>query len=298
MDNLVGFVDTAFKKIKDVDLDFNFGQSVEITHIFQQAASSLKQIDIDIANGFVKVAPWDQGETRIECSAKVYRAENQDSARKKFLDEAIFFADGEKLRFSIQQKWIKVDAVVYVPRAEYENARLRLFNGPVAIDGLSVKDVKAKTANGQVELSGIVSKKAEAETANGQIQIHDSHIYELEAETINGVLKVEGSFNKAELQTFSGGIQCKVKNQDCELIQAKSATGAIDIMVPADMAASGELKSNLGHFKLGLENISVIEEKSEMVQKSMTFRPRGESVNPCRVYADSKTGAISLKQIQ
>ena len=76
-DMVIDFVDTAFKKIKEFDLDLNFGQSVDINHIFHQNDAHLNQMDIDMANGSVKVVPWEQKDVRIECSAKVYRVENQ-----------------------------------------------------------------------------------------------------------------------------------------------------------------------------------------------------------------------------
>ena len=59
-DKVLDFVDSAFKKIKDFDLDLNFGQSVDISHIFQQGDAYLNQVDIDMANGSVKIVPWEQ----------------------------------------------------------------------------------------------------------------------------------------------------------------------------------------------------------------------------------------------
>ncbi|MDF2855338.1 MAG: hypothetical protein K0Q87_1189, partial [Neobacillus sp.] len=131
-DKIFDFVDSALKKVKDLDIDLNFGKSVEISHIFHQADVYLKDIDIDIANGSLKIVPWDQLDVRIECQAKVYRVENSDQARQNFLKDILFAIEGQKLRFMTQQKWMKVDAVVYIPQAEYERVRVRLFNGPIS----------------------------------------------------------------------------------------------------------------------------------------------------------------------
>jgi DUF4097 and DUF4098 domain-containing protein YvlB len=298
VDKMVDFVDSAFKKIKDFDLDFNFGQSIDITHIFQQGGVYLKEIDIDLANGSINMIPWDQEDVRIECAAKVYRVETQEEARRKLLEEAVFAIEGQKLRFSSQQKWMKMDVTVYIPRAEYENARIRLFNGSISAENLVVENFKAKTANGKVSFENLVSKKLETETANGHIQITDSRIYDLEAETLNGAINTDGAFHRVDLQSFSGSIQCTVTEQACESIEAKTATGGINLYVPENVAARGELKSNLGAFKLEIDNIEVIEEKSEMVQKSLRFASRDENNPPLRIYADSKTGAISLRKAQ
>lgn len=296
MEKMVDFMDTAFKKIKDVDLDLNFGQSIEVNHIFQQSGVYLNQVDINLANGSVQVVPWDKDEVRVECEAKVYRVESQDEARRKLLEEAIFAVEGQKLRFSVQQKWMKVNAAIYVPEADYENTRIRLFNGSIKGKGLTVKDLKAKTASGKIVFENLDCKKAETETANGQIQISRSTIYELEAETISGAIHAEGAFHHADLQSFSGPISCTVNNQDCESIEAKAAAGSIELYVPGEVPVKGELRSNLGHFKLELDNVEIMEEKSEMVQKSLRFKSRVESQNPTRIYADSKTNAVSLKR--
>ncbi|MBT2758535.1 DUF4097 domain-containing protein [Mesobacillus foraminis] len=296
MDKVVDFMDTAFKKIKDVDLDLNFGPSIDINHIFQQSGVYLNQVDIDLANGSVQLLPWDKDEVRVECEAKVYRVDSQDQARRKLLEETTFAVEGQKLRLSNQQKWMKVNASIYIPAADYEHTRIRLFNGSIKSEGLTVKELKAKTASGKITLDSLECRKAETETANGQIQISRSHIDELEAETINGAINADGAFRYADLQSFSGHISCTISNQDCESIEAKGATGSIELYVPGELPVKGELRSNLGGFKLELEDVEVMEEKSEMVQKSLRFTSRTESQKLARIYADSKTGSVALKK--
>ncbi len=296
VDKIMDFVDSAFKKIKDVDLDLNFGQSVDITHIFQQSVSNLTQVDIDLANGSVEVIPWDQDDVRVECAAKVYRVENQEEARKKLLEEVLFSIEGQKLIFSNQQKWMKADVTLYIPRVDYEKVRIRLFNGAITGANLKATDLKAKTANGKISFENLITKKLETETANGTIQVVESHIYEIEAETINGSIQTDGTFQRVDLQSFSGSISCNLKNPTCENIEVSSGTGAVDISVPIGTPVRGEFKSNLGNFKLELEGIDIIEDKSEMVQKYLRFATREESINPVRIFAESKTGSISLKK--
>jgi DUF4097 and DUF4098 domain-containing protein YvlB len=296
-DKVLDFVDSAFKKIKDFDLDLNFGHSVDITHIFQQGDAYLNQVDIDMANGSVKVLPWEQRDVRVECSAKVYRVEDQDEARRKFLEDAIFTIENQKLRFSVQQKWMKVDAVIHIPKEEYENVRIRLFNGSIEGENLTVKDCRAKTANGKVFLGNLECGKLETETANGQISISGSAIKDLEAETINGAIKVDGSFDNIDLQSFNGNVTCKVNNNDCESVEVKATTGSIEVLLPEKTPASGELKSNLGSFTIELDGIQVIEEKSDMVQKNLRFKPADGGQKAVRLHADTKTGSITVKKL-
>ncbi|GLB59823.1 DUF4097 family beta strand repeat-containing protein [Cytobacillus sp. NCCP-133] len=295
-EKVIDFVDSALKKVKDFDLDFNFGKSIEISHIFQHADAYLKDLDIDVANGTVKVVPWDQSDVRVECHAKVYRVETQDQARRNFLKEVIFAIEGEKLRFSTQQKWMKLDAVIYIPKAKYENVKIRMFNGPIESQNLQVETFKAKTANGKITVHDLNSKYVEAETANGQITIKRSRVERLEAETLNGAILAEGDFKKAELQSFNGNVTCRAENEPCEFIEAKAATGSINLFVPDFAAVSGELRTNLGSFHVDIEGIEVIEEKSEVIQKMMRFKSVKEADSGLKLAADSKTGAITLKR--
>jgi DUF4097 and DUF4098 domain-containing protein YvlB len=293
-DKIFDFVDSALKKVKDLDIDLNFGKSVEISHIFHQADVYLKDIDIDIANGSLKIVPWDQLDVRIECQAKVYRVENSDQARQNFLKDILFAIEGQKLRFMTQQKWMKVDAVVYIPQAEYERVRVRLFNGPISGEELTISDFKAKTANGKMEFVRLNGKKAEIEAANGHISLKSSVIDDLEAETLNGAIKIDGDFRKIETQTFNGNTTYHQTGTRCELISAKATTGGIDLYIPDGVAASGELKTNLGGFNIKLDGIQILEEKSEMIQKVLRFQSVTIPERTLKIFADTKTGSVTL----
>lgn len=295
-DKIFEFVDTAIKKIKDFDLDFNFGKSVDISHIFQYADVNLKAIDIDLANGSVKVIPWNQQDIRVECEAKVYRTETVDAARNTFLQDVIFYIEDQRLRFVSQQKWMKINAVVYVPQAEYENVDIRMFNGPIYSENIRANKYKAKTANGKIEMSAITSKNVEVETANGKIEVLNGTIDDFEAETINGAIHLDGFFRKVDLQSFNGNINCILKNDDCEWIEASATTGSVKIYVPELMAINGELKTNLGNFIVDPIGIKIVEEKSEVVQKSLSFQPLLHTERATTLMADTKTGSITISR--
>ncbi|OIK16375.1 DUF4097 domain-containing protein [Bacillus sp. MUM 116] len=295
-DKIFEFVDSALKKIKDFDLDLNFGQSVEISHIFHHGDVYLKDMDLDVANGSLKIAPWDQKDVRIECQAKVYRVETTEQARQNFLKDVIFAIEGEKLRFTTQQKWMKVDAVVYIPQAQYERIRVRMFNGPISGEELNVNDFRVKTANGKIELAKVNGRRAEIETANGHIKLQNSIIDDVEAETINGAIKLDGNFRKMETQTFNGNVTYNLNGNRCELISAKATTGSIDIYVPEGVPVNGELKTNLGGFNMKLEGIQILEEKSEMIQKLLRFESINHPDKKLKVFADTKTGSITVNK--
>ncbi|MFE8696546.1 DUF4097 domain-containing protein [Cytobacillus sp. FJAT-53684] len=295
-DKIIDFVDQAYKKIKDFDLDFNFGKSIEISHIFQQADVSLKDVDIDLANGAVKLLPWEQKDVRIECHAKVYRVETQDEARRKFLNEVTFGIDGQKLRFATQQKWMKVEATIYIPQTDYENIKIRMFNGSIESSNLTVENYKAKTANGKITIQDMKGKYAEAETANGQILVQKSSVKELDAETLNGAILIDGDYQKVDLQSFNGDVFCSLTGDTCDFVEAKAATGGIELQIPHQVLVDGELKTNLGGFNVNLEGIQVVEEKSDVIQKVMRFKSVNNSDDALKIIAETKTGSIQVKK--
>lgn len=297
-EKIFDFVDSALKKIKDFDFDLNFGQSVEISHIFHQGEVDLKNMDIDVANGSIKIAAWDQPDVRIECQAKVFRVENSDQARQNFLKDVIFSVENQKLLFKTQQKWMKVESVIYVPKSQYERVRIRMFNGPVSGEVMDVSDLRVKTANGKINLDRINGNRAEVETANGKINIISSRFDNLEAETINGGINLEGDFIKVETQSFNGNISYKLTGNRTELIQAKATTGGIDLFVPEGLPVNGELKTNLGGFNVQLVGVQVLEEKSEMIQKSLRFQSINHPEKMVKIYADTKTGSITIHKSQ
>ncbi|PLS17933.1 DUF4097 domain-containing protein [Bacillus sp. M6-12] len=295
-EKIFGFVDEAVKKLKEIDLDFNFGQSAVVSHIFQHSDAELRDIDIDIVNGSIKVFPWDQKDVRVECAGKVYRLKEHENVRDAFLKEVHFSINDERLRFAVQQKWIKVDARIFIPASEYRRMRLRLFNGNIDGENLSVKDFEAKTANGTVQINGLSGMQAEVETANGTIAVNNAVLGKIESETINGSVSLTGIFKKIDAQALNGSISCNITNRDCDYIHVKGVTGGIELTVPEGVAADGELKSNIGSFNVILDDIHITEEKNEVVQKLLKFKPSGLPEHTLHIFAESKTGGISISR--
>ena len=295
-ERIFDFVDSAVKKIKELDLDFNFGKHIDLSHIFQQSDANVKHIDIDVANGNVTVIPWEQNDIRVECTAQVFRFETMEEAKKNFLKEVVFEVVGDHLRFATRQKWIKLETVIYVPDTEYDRVDIRLFNGGIGGTNLNVKQFKMKTANGKIVIDNMNGELVEVETANGAIQLNQCKIHTLDAETLNGAINVDGDFRKAELQSFNGHIQCKVFGSRCEEIEAKATTGGIDIYMPESVSVNGKLKSNLGNLTVDLEGIQIVEEKNEFMQKTLSFKTIKDAQPAVLLLADSKTGAIVIRK--
>ncbi|KAA0548805.1 DUF4097 domain-containing protein [Bacillus sp. BGMRC 2118] len=297
--SVLDFLDQAVKKIKDFDLDFNFGSSVSVSHIFQYSDVYLTDIDIDVANGSIQMFPWNERDVRVECEAKVYQVQSEDEARRSFLQDVLFSIEGGKLKYAVQKKKMKVDAKIYIPEAQYERISIRLFNGRIDGEGIRVQDFKAKTANGKITATRFDTNKFEVETANGHITVSELNTKKVEAETINGTITISGSYEKADIQSFNGNVICTVETPLCETVLIKSTTGNVDVIVPRNRHILGELKSNVGSFRCDLNHVVKKEEKSEIVQKYLKFEANAlESGQPLFIDGDTKTGSILIKEVE
>ncbi|TMU84361.1 DUF4097 domain-containing protein [Bacillus sp. BHET2] len=297
-DKLLDFMNTAVSKIKNFDFDFQWNQSVELSHVYQQANTDFEKIDIDVANGKVELIPWDGEEVRVECDAKVYRTEDHEEARKQFMENTSFAIDEDTLYYSTQLKWMKVDSKLYIPKHQYKRISVRLFNGGLKAEHLEVQDLRAKAANGKIHIDHLTAKKAEVETSNGAISILNAKADHVEAESINGKVHVEGDISYSDVQSLNGNVVCALTGEKADTLHAKTVTGNIDLFVPENINISGEAKSNFGGFKLELPGIDVLEEKNEVVQKSIRFSRKTDSLDKLHLFAETKAGSVLIKKYE
>lgn len=294
-EKLFDFLDATVKKVKE--FDFPFANPMEVRHIFQQNNVALQEIDVHIANGNIKVVPWEQEDVRVECEAKVYRLESPDAARRSFIEETLFFVQNGRFRFSVAKPFMKTNATIYVPQARYQDVHFRLFNGNVDIERLHANELHIKNVNGSITLQRLFAEKAELETANGSIILERSAVEEVEAETIHGEIKLNGNYRYARLRTFSGGITYATERED-GVITGKTVTGNIALRLPRDICLEGEMRTNLGSLICQHPNVSPVEEKQETAQKMIRFACENPSKQPLHIYADSKAGSVSLQMME
>lgn len=295
---LFDLMDSTIKKVKEVDLDFNFGHFEEISHIFQYSSIVPKKIDIDLPNGEVELIPWDQDEVSIECQAKVYRVNSVEEAKSVFLNEVLVNVTEELLEVQTNHKWMKVMTKVYIPKSSYSAVTVRLFNGPIATFDLHAEKLYAKTANGKILFKAGSNTMVEADAANGSITIENSNMKKLDAETINGAITVDGYFQIVDLQSFNGNISCKNYSEECEILDFQATTGSIDAYLPQALSVDGSLRSNFGGFNVELEGIQIIDEKNEVLQKTLKFQSIQESEQKTKIEANTKTGTITIKKLE
>ncbi len=293
---LTGFIETAIQKIKDLDLDFNFGSFVEIEHIFHHRNMAETVLDVSLENGSVTVLPWDEHDVRVECKAKVYRVKDTQEAKEAFLKDVLFKGDGEQLRLRSKVKSIKLQATIYIPEKEYEAMKLYTFNGHLKGKGIKVSSMEIKAVNGSIELERLHAKKLNGETVNGPVDIRDVHIDTADIKTVNGGITVHGELLDVEVETVNGMIIYQlVDSQEPCYADLSATTGSIDIHLPYSLRIEGKLKTNVGGVSCDLEDMEIVEEKKEFVQKSVTLIANKEKSPRMKLDASTNTGSITVK---
>ncbi|MFC0525478.1 DUF4097 domain-containing protein [Pontibacillus salicampi] len=289
------FVEDTITKIKNVDLDFNFGSYYEVSHIFQNQGVSFSKVHLDIANGSLEVRPWGEDDLRIECKAKVYQAKHQDDARKRFMELKKYNVDDEALSFAISSKKVKTNVVLYIPNKWYDDISLRLFNGPIQVEQLKTKEFHAKTANGKLELAHLDGREIEVETSNGAITLQNVNATDVEAESINGSITIDGRYHKVDAQCVNGNIKCYWGGDEGHTGYYKTTTGNISVHVPPERHIEGKLHTSIGNIHCTLPDFQIEEEKKEVLRKELIFQSRAEQGNPLHIDAETKTGVVTIQ---
>ncbi|WLR41469.1 DUF4097 domain-containing protein [Bacillus carboniphilus] len=294
---LFSLFESAVKKVKETDLDINFGQSVEFTHIFQYEVDDLEEISIQIANGNVSIHTWDENNIRIENDVKVYRVETVDLARKQFLDETLCEVNQSSFRYRSERKTMKINAELFIPKNLYQKLKIKLFNGSIRGEQLNVKDIEAKTVNGMISFNEVAGQEAEFETIHGQIKLKDVTVDQIEAETVHGMIDFVGKVTKVFLQSLNGNISATTTNE-CQTLHTKSVTGNINITLETYKQINAQLTSNVGAISYDIDGVDVLKQKNEVLQKEITFKRKSSIEDHLHLFANTKTGSIHVQQLE
>ncbi|MDG5786625.1 DUF4097 domain-containing protein [Evansella sp. AB-P1] len=289
------FIEDAVQKIKEFDLDFNFGSSIEIQHIFQHRDADVSKVDVSIENGSLTFKPWDENDIRVECNVKVYKVRDSDEARRTFLDEVFFDLTDEKLRFESRRKTMKVNTVVYVPKKSLEKIKLYTFNGKITGDVVSTDKFEAQTVNGRISLEELEAEEVRLETVNGTISISQLDAEHCDAKTVNGTIALSALKGKLDAETLNGTIHYTLLKANDSRAYIKTTTGSVSVHVPENVKTEGELKTTVGGIQCDLPQLSIIEEKKDFANKQMSFLANKTGEHTFYIEAEATTGSISVR---
>jgi DUF4097 and DUF4098 domain-containing protein YvlB len=224
----------------------------------RQTASPDGIVEIDNQVGTIKVIGWNKNEIYVvgtlgrranglDLNVNGRRAEisvDTDNPHGTRSDLEIHLPAGSRIEIDSFAAEISVEGVNGEVSAETVNGSISLAGG--------FQEVEASTVNGSVDVSGN-TKRAKVESVNGAVTVKGAS-GEVEASTVNGQLTVTGSaFDRASLETVSGGLRFEGDLRPKALLDAQSVSGEVELYFPATVSAdfsitsfSGDVDNQLG----------------------------------------------------
>jgi len=292
-DRFMQFMQTAVQKVKSFDFDSPFGSTITFNHTITKPANEIDEVIIDIDNGKVTIHTGDTEEVRADFTVKTYNSESEEKAKTDFLDKLLFVNDEGKIRISSDLKMVQVNIELFIPKKDYARISARLLNGSFQMKDASADKVKVKTANGKIEIAGLTFKNGEFETVNGSIGLNDVTATTIEAETLNGRVYIDGAVKEVEAQSLNGHVVVTTTDLTAEKIEAKTMSGTVEIYIPAGVALSGEIASNMGRLDLKLDDVDRTVEQEQLLHRTIRFNKDVEgNASPLHIFGEAKTGSV------
>jgi len=216
-------------------------------------------VSIENMSGSVKVTGWDRAEVQVKGTVGAGGELSFDGSEKRTKIE-VEAEHGNPMG-------IKSDLEVFVPAGS--SVEIEGFSATITVSGVS-GSVKAETVNGSITQAGggkgvdlqsvngaiDVTKaggRVKAEAVNGAVTVRDAS-GDLDASTVNGKLLVTGgSFDRAALETVSGGVRFEAGLSPKATMSVESVSGPVDLLLAAGFGAefsvstfSGEITNELG----------------------------------------------------
>jgi DUF4097 and DUF4098 domain-containing protein YvlB len=163
-------------------------------------------------------------------------------------------------------------------------------NGSITVSG-DAREVSVETVNGSLDVSGATARVS-AETVNGSVTVKGVRSV-VEASTVNGSLSVAaGAVTRGELQTVSGTLRFEGDLAKGASLSAESVSGAVEIALPAGVAADFSVTTFSGAIQNGL-GPAATSRSSHTAEKGAQFSTGGGGAS---VSVDTLSGAIVLSK--
>ncbi len=292
---VMGLMNTTFSKLKEIDLEFPFGEKVQFMKNYAFNAEEVRGVELEIPNGKVEVVKAEDQQFLIEANIKTTLSEHDEEKTKaQFEEEFLKLQDG-KLTITVPSKMTQVSLRFIVPEKQYDIFFLRLLNGGITIQELNSKLLKAKTYNGSVKVDQSSFQHAKIETGNGAIEIRNVQGEDLETETVNGRIYIDGHLQEVEAESVNGAVVVTTQAQNARKIKAQTVAGAVELYVPKTLSLDGQVTTNFGKADVGLADVVTRVEGDQFLLKTLHFDKIIENANILKLTGESRTGTVIVR---
>ena len=294
---MMGLMNSTFEKIKDIDLEFPFGEKVEINKNYVFDEEDIKGIEIDLPNGKVEVEKTEGNQVLIEAFVKTSIInQNEEQVKEQFEENFITLVNG-KLSIATAIKLSQVTLNIKIPEKQYDIIIMRLLNGTITVQNLKTKLLKLKTYNGSIKVNQSFFVNGNIETGNGPIDLRDIQGDDLEIETVNGRIYIDGELKEVEAESVNGAVVITTNDKNAKKIKAQTVAGAVEIYLPKSLSLDGQVTTNFGKADVSLPGIEMKSTEDQFLLKTLHFDKIIEDAPMLKIIGESRTGSIIVRYI-
>ncbi|WP_342528466.1 DUF4097 family beta strand repeat-containing protein [Chryseomicrobium sp. FSL W7-1435] len=283
-------------KIRQFDFENPFGEAVTIKDSYTLHPENLRSLTVDIANGKVEIYSTETNEVTADVTVKSYRQMPEEELRQKLHSDFVFKEDDGRLRAFSDMKTIAVHMTLKIPKQQYDQLTVRLFNGDLTAGSFDAKHIKIKTTNGKVSLHHMEIEEVDIETVNGTVQLKDVNGEAVDVETVNGRIYVEGKIRDLEGTAVNGNLVLTTKHSTPRKLEGSALSGNVELYVPRHVPLKGEASTQLGHLDVQLADVTQSNQSEQFMMKKVTFTKAIEDDQaPLYVSGEAKTGTVVVR---
>lgn len=289
---LTGLMNTTFTKLKEFDLEFPFGEKIEINKTYSFTKEEVSGLDVEIPNGKVEIVPSENEQFTIEALIKT--TANNEEQTKHYEQDFVKLKD-EKVVITSPLKLDQIQLKIAVPNKNYEVFVLRFLNGSVSIHNLDAKLIKIKTYNGSVKVTEGNTVNMDIQSGNGSIDIRNVKSEDLEVQTVNGRIYIDGEIQEIEAESLNGAVVVTTTSEKARKIKARTIAGAVEMYIPKTLSLNGQVVTSFGKTDINLEDVVVSSSEDQLLSKVAHFEKFTEKEKVLKIYGESRTGNIILR---
>ena len=292
---MMSLFSSTFSKMREFDLDFPFGDKVELDRNFAYNVDEVKGFDISIPNGKITVSKTEEPLVSAKIHVKIMKANGeQEDVAEKFVEQLVRFVQG-KLIIATDAKLAHVAVDLQLPDKEYDIFFAKMISGSIEISAVDFKILKLKTYNGAIRAQSIKFDHANFNTGNGSIEVRNVQGDDLEAESINGRIYIDGNIKEIDAQSVNGHVVVTTSNVKPHKLKAHTIAGAVEIYVPKHVSIDGKASTNFGKTDVGLQDVKIVNEEEQLLLKTVHFDKIIEGAPLLKVSAESRTGTVLIR---
>lgn len=233
--------------MKDVNLSFEvpWVKTQSIDHVFEIDATDVNRLDLKIINGSLEILTHDKDTIEIDSELR-FHGNFDEFTSEVFKELSTIYQEEGQLIFHVTSPRLSTDATIYLPEKDYADVKIKLTNGDLSIENLTIDNLNLHNKNGDMILENSTIINAEISNVNGGLEFLDVTVKELLAKTLSGDIVLKGDAETSNLETVSGDIYVTKLQNTSSHIQAKAMNGDIKMSQPAELSLDIDAKSTSG----------------------------------------------------